>query len=335
MTKTEASTVVGYFPDMDAARRVAQTLVDSGFRRDQVELTSQEHLRHLHGTSYETQEGGVTGFFKRLFGADTDTRRYEEAIERGGAIITVHAGGLERERAAEIMNTMGAVDIDRQAEAWDGEPRQNTAGTAAREGQRIPVVEEELRIGKRQTQRGEVRIYSHVTEEPVEEQVRLREEHIHVDRRPANRDATAADLNRRDEVIEVTATSEEPVIDKRTRVVEEIVVGKETTERVETVRDTVRRTRVDVENLGRADAGIDDYREHFRSHYGHKADYATYEPAYRYGSQAAARDEYRNRRWDEVEPVIRRDYERHYPESRWEQMKDAVRHGWERVTGRR
>ncbi|MBL8211718.1 MAG: YsnF/AvaK domain-containing protein [Bryobacterales bacterium] len=335
MTHTEAATVVGYFPDMDAARRVAQTLVDSGFRRDQVELTSEEHLRHLHGSSYETQEGGVSGFFKRLFGADADTRRYEEAIHRGGAILTVHANGTEQDRAAEIMNTMGAVDIDRHAEAWDREPRQTIPGTASRDGQRIPVVEEELRIGKRQIQRGGVRIYSHVTEEPVEEQVRLREEHVHVDRRPANRDATPADLNRRDEVIEVTATSEEPVVDKRIRVVEEIVVGKETAERVETVRDTVRRTRVEVENLGKQDTGIDDYREHFRSHYGHKAEYDHYAPAYRYGSQLASREEYRNRRWDELEPVIRRDYERHYPESRWEQMKDAVRHGWERVTGHR
>lgn len=332
MTRTESSTVVGYFPDMDAARRVAQTLVDSGFRRDQVELTSQEHLRQLHGTSYETQEGGVTGFFKRLFGADADTRRYEEAIHRGGAILTVSASGQEQERAAEIMNTMGAVDIDRHAESWAKEHIEETA----RDGQRIPVVEEELRVGKRQIQRGGVRIYSRVTEEPIEEQVRLREEHVHVDRRPANREATAADLNRRDEVIEVTATSEEPVIDKRSRVVEEVVVGKETNERIETVRDTVRRTKVEVENLAAApNVGVPDFRNHFRTHYGSTGRYETYEPAYLYGSDLAQHDEYRNRRWEEIEPMVRRDYERYYPESRWEQMKDAVRHGWERVTERR
>ena len=52
--------------------------------------------------------------------------------------------------------------------------------------------------------------------------------------------------------IEVTETSEVPVISKEARVVEEVVVGKTATDRTETARDTVRRTDVDVELINAA-----------------------------------------------------------------------------------
>lgn len=48
---------------------------------------------------------------------------------------------------------------------------------------------------------------------------------------------------------EVRAAYSEVVVEKRARVVEEIVLKKDVTERVETIQGTVRRTRVDVEDL--------------------------------------------------------------------------------------
>ena len=50
----------------------------------------------------------------------------------------------------------------------------------------------------------------------------------------------------------VPRTGQVPVISKSARVVEEVVVGKKATDRTETVRDTLRRTEVDVENAGGA-----------------------------------------------------------------------------------
>jgi uncharacterized protein (TIGR02271 family) len=128
------------------------------------------------------------------------------------------------------------------------------AGAAARdawnrvEQARIPVVEEELKVGKRQVEGGGVRVKTNVTETPVEEQVNLREEHVRVERRPVDRPATAADMNeaQHGRTLEVREKSEEAVVSKDARVVEEVVVGKEATERTETVRDTVRKTDVDV-----------------------------------------------------------------------------------------
>jgi uncharacterized protein (TIGR02271 family) len=116
---------------------------------------------------------------------------------------------------------------------------------------RVPVVEEELKVGKREVERGGVRVQTNVEEKPVEQQVNLREEHVRVERRPVDRPATQADVNHalHGRTVEVREHAEQPVVQKEARVVEEVVVGKEATQRTETVRDTVRRTDVDVENV--------------------------------------------------------------------------------------
>ncbi len=118
----------------------------------------------------------------------------------------------------------------------------------AGEGVVIPVVEEELQVGKRQVERGGVRIASRVIERPVEQAVQLREEHVTVERRPVDRPMSEADSAAfREGAIEVTTTAEEPVVAKQARVVEEVVIGKEVEQRTETVQGTVRRTDVDIE----------------------------------------------------------------------------------------
>jgi hypothetical protein len=64
-------------------------------------------------------------------------------------------------------------------------------------------------------------------------------------------------------------------------------------------------------------------------------DYDYYQPAYRYGYDAAS--QYQDRSWTDVEKDLSRDwgtYE-HRGSSTWEQVKDAVRDAWDRVTGHR
>jgi uncharacterized protein (TIGR02271 family) len=104
---------------------------------------------------------------------------------------------------------------------------------------------------KREVGRGSVRVRSYVVEQPVQEQVHLREERVHVERRPVDRPADIAVGTAepfRERTIEVTATAEEPVVGKEARVKEEIVVSKDAEERTETVSDTVRRTEVEVDD---------------------------------------------------------------------------------------
>ncbi len=130
-------------------------------------------------------------------------------------------------------------------------PSAAAAGGAQAQGEvTLPVIEEEIRIGKREVERGGVRVSSHVTERPVEQTVTLREEQVNVERRPVDRAVTQADAAAMKEgTFEVTTMAEEAVVAKQARVVGEVVVSKDATERQETVRDTVRRTDVDVEQL--------------------------------------------------------------------------------------
>jgi stress response protein YsnF len=112
----------------------------------------------------------------------------------------------------------------------------------------IPIVEERMRIGKRETHAGRVRVRSYVVETPVEEQVRLREEHVHVERHAVDRPVTGSDADLfRERTIEAEESSEEAVVAKEVRVTGEVVVNKEVRERTETIRDSVRRTEVEVD----------------------------------------------------------------------------------------
>ena len=128
------------------------------------------------------------------------------------------------------------------------------AATGVRGGEEaIPIVEERLTVGKREVNRGRVRVRSYVVETPVQEQVALHQEHVEIERRSVDRPVTGADEALfRERTIEATESAEEAVVAKEARVVEELVVRKEAEERVQTVQDKVRRTEVEVEDDRRA-----------------------------------------------------------------------------------
>jgi hypothetical protein len=175
-----------------------------------------------------------------------------------------------------------------------------------------------------------------MTETPVEETVNLREERINVERRPVDRPASEADFAAFQEgTIELTEISEEAVIQKQARVVEEVEVGKQVGQRDETIRDTVRKTDVDVEPMGKAGDYDAEYRRDFESRYaGSGRQYEPYAPAYTYGTTLANDPRNRQREWKDVESDARRDWETR-GHGAWEEFKEAIRHGWDKVRGRR
>lgn len=348
--------VVGYFNDERSARAAYDDLIANGFTTDSVHLSSgRDYSGAATGGSGLTgrapaTEGGISGWFQSIFGSndyDTEASRYSEGTRRGGYVVAVDATDQTSDRAVDILNQYGAVDVDENA-AGSTDRSQDMRGTGASgtvqgEQKSIPVVREDLQVGKRAVQRGGVRVYTRPVEEPVEQQVRLREEHVVVDRQPVDRPVTDADQARmRDQTIEVIEMAEEPVVQKEARVVEEVRVGKQATERTETVRDTLHHTKVETEQVGagsgtRADSNYEsDFRRDFQSRYGTSgADYSSYAPSYQYGWTAANDARYRGKSWNEVESSLRNDYAQRYPESSWDRMKDAVRYGWEKVTGNR
>ena len=112
----------------------------------------------------------------------------------------------------------------------------------------IPVAEERLHVGKREVDHGRVRVRSYVVETPVSEQVSLREERVAVERRPVDRGIGSTEDAFRERTIEMEERSEEAVVSKEARVKEELVVKKEVEQHTETVSDTVRSTKVEVED---------------------------------------------------------------------------------------
>ena len=117
-------------------------------------------------------------------------------------------------------------------------------------------IEEELAVGKRKVASGGVRVTTSVSERPVEQTVTLREEQVEVERRPADRKLKPeeAEAAFQEKTVEMLGTSEELEVSKEARVVGEVSLGKQVEERKETVKDTVRRSQVEVEKIGRARA---------------------------------------------------------------------------------
>jgi uncharacterized protein (TIGR02271 family) len=106
----------------------------------------------------------------------------------------------------------------------------------------LEVVEEELDVATRQVERGRMRIYSKISERAVESQVSLRDETIRVQRWPVSREVSVADPDLfQERSYEMTEVDEEAVVHVRARVIEEVVIGKEVAEKIETIYQTLRR----------------------------------------------------------------------------------------------
>jgi uncharacterized protein (TIGR02271 family) len=313
-----------------------------------------------HATRYE---GAVTrGQHVVTLTADSlpEVERAADIVERYGPTdIDEHSDGVGKMGTAGAMlagsgSGMGSQSMSAQSSTLQSGSQglsssaslqRDTAMETNRTGstQSIPVVEEQLKVGKREVQRGGVRIFSRVVETPVNETVGLREEHVDVQRHRVDQPISPADASAfKEQTIEMRETAEEAVVEKSARIVEEVTVGKQVNERQEQIHDSVRHTEVDVQRLdggaARSDLRDDDsyFRNHFTSTYGASgASYDDYAPAYSYGSQMASSGRYTGRQWDDVESDLRTDWESRNSggASTWEKMKAAVRHGWDRMTG--
>jgi uncharacterized protein (TIGR02271 family) len=212
----------------------------------------------LAGAGVGAVAGGLIGGLTKMGVPEEEAHYYAEGVRRGGTLITVHARNDDAASCAErIMQSHGAVDIENRASTWR---QQGWGGRFSEEDQVLPVAEEQLAVGKRKVSQGRARIYSHVTETPVEETVQLREERARVERQRVDRPVQAGDSAFRERSVEVPESTEEPVVAKRGRVTEEVRVGKQSSQRQQTVRDTVRKSDVRVERERSAGGAGSAYR---------------------------------------------------------------------------
>jgi uncharacterized protein (TIGR02271 family) len=278
--------IVAVFDTQEAAQAARESLMSLGLPRERITVTDQgSSERTVH-----TQEarGGLWAHIKEMFMPDSDRYTIEESMRRGSCVLVATVEDDLADAAIERLDRAGAIDLaDREAQwraaGWNPDSSEaqpqttaerepiaeqdagsNVAGERAGEaalrargenvaGDTVPVVEERLRVGKREVNRGSVRVRSYIVEEPVHEEVRLREEHVDVERRPVDAPVrpvvkgSPGDLMQ-ERTIEVSETAEQAVVGKEARVTEEVVVSKTADERVEQIDDTVRRTEVEIED---------------------------------------------------------------------------------------
>lgn len=134
----------------------------------------------------------------------------------------------------------------------------------------VPVIKDDIQVGKRDVQEGTTRVQKRTVEKPVEENVRLRDEDVRVERREANRPVKDPDKAFQEQTIEMTETNEVPMVSKAARVMGGVALQKEVQQKKETVRDTVRKTEVEVIEGAKEQASIPDwptYESDFRNNY--------------------------------------------------------------------
>ena len=236
-------------------------------------------IRTVEGATQSTEQRTSTtedkGFWDSLgdfFFPDEDRYTYAEGLSRGGVLVTVTGlTAAHYDQVLDILDDEGTVDLAEREESWrsegwggyEGSPHATEARTvgssvsddgsyadtsAQADDESIPIVEERLRVGKRDTSHGRVRVRAYTVEEPVSETVNLREDRIELERRPVDRAVTDADTAFRDRTVEAEEYVEEAVVSKEARVVEEVSLRKTSDTRQETVTDSVRHTEVEIDD---------------------------------------------------------------------------------------
>jgi uncharacterized protein (TIGR02271 family) len=242
--------VVGLFEALNDAQSAMQELQQAGF-----------------GDNVTFVRGHESGLQDRLISAgipEQDAMIYADGVQSGGGLLMLQAlSNRQSAQAADILDRYNVVDISGRTANYN--PQMTTRDTR-RTGMtnmykggetKIPIIEEELRIGKREVEQGGVRVNTRVEEVPVNEQVTLREETVDVHRKPVDRPVSDADLaNLQQGSFEVREHDEQAVVEKQARVVEEVHVKKNVQERTENIQDTVRRTDVDVDQLSTQERSV-------------------------------------------------------------------------------
>jgi uncharacterized protein (TIGR02271 family) len=251
------------------AKQAIDALERSGFDRAEMHSISKADVNAIEAAGHKAVK--EPGFWQRLLGEDVveyEGQVYGRAVDGGGTVLTVRVPDADAPRAIEILHRIQPVDIEHRAaqlglvtaavEKPVVAPAAVPVATAvAKTGaateatdQVLRLAEEQLQVGKEQVEAGTTRVRRYVVEKPVEAQVTLHEEHAAVVRRAVADPTYVGDVDWDDKTIVVTETAEKAIVNKVSRIAEEVVIRREGSDRVQTIRDTVRKQQVDVQPAG-------------------------------------------------------------------------------------
>jgi uncharacterized protein (TIGR02271 family) len=320
-------TVVGLFDDRTEAMRAYTALVSEGYAKADLDiLTSDDQddrpkLEHM-----------------REWVPEPDVNIYLEGVRQNGTLITANVADSAATRAAEIMSGYDMVNIKNRATELQKGNKSLSLLDPAKSDNVLEVVEEELQVGKEKVERGRMRMYTVQSERNVTQDVGLRDETLRVHRRPASRAVTVNPDLFKERSFEMVEMDEIAKVGKTARVIEEVSLGKEVAEKVETIKETLRRQDVEVEEVP-AVRPLREYESDFRSFYTNNlaksgATFDNLAPAFHFGYGLATKEPFRSSPWAAVEADSRRIWEEKNPGT-WDKNKAVIKYAWERVRNAR
>jgi uncharacterized protein (TIGR02271 family) len=363
-------TVIGLFDRAEEAKRAYSALISEGYARADLDILTNDDrddvpkLDRMHSwvpqPDLDVYLNGV-----RDGGTIVTANVGDSAVARAASIlgsfdmvnISSRANDLSRKTS-----TAGAADTGRTTMGRAADAGRSAAGTAADASRGVmprqtpvppkmmpterglsdpvgndnvlEVVEEDLSVGKEAIERGRMRIYNVVTEREVEQDIALKDETIRVQRRPVGRSIEVNDDLFKPRSFEMVEIDEIANVKKTARVIEEVTLGKDVVDKIQTIKEKLRHQDVKVEEIPAA-RPYESYQNDFRGFYDKQlaksgVSYDSLTPAFRFGHNLATREPFRSSPWTTVEGDARRIWEEKNPGT-WDQNKPVVKYAWEAV----
>jgi hypothetical protein len=345
-------TLVAVFDNRDDAKQAMDELLASSFTSTNVRMSQNDQAGTtgtLAGTPTHAAVSNdddsiatsIRNFFSDIFGSDDSVhaQRYSSAVTAGQYVLTVGpVSEPEVERAADIVERFGPIDIDEESSGAEYGSVEGSLGT-----------DQIMRRDSASLQGGQAQSLSFQNDDrqPFQQgnlndavpmggtyQEPMGDGNLSGRLSPSTagmsmQDGTqGASLQRADTT---SGTSFAPTEIKRPGV---RVFARDPGDTGTGIRTSGGIGSMGVDAQRQADNDTA-FRSHWSSTYGNDSgNYDEYAPAYSYGSTLASDDKYRGRSWDDAESDIRSDWETRHADttSTWDKMKAAVRHGWDRMT---
>ena len=272
--------IVTLFDSAIQAEAAKRNLVKAGFSDRDISLISGERLQE------EGHSIRHPSIWQRLFGHSVDKEQadvYTRAMDKGGVVLTIRTEEEKLARAMTILHSHDSVDVPSrmQSSVENGttapginpttagkqfagetndrqvEPRRTSLTGDESEADILRLAEEQVEVGKRLVSEGSTRVRRYTVTDTVSEDISLHEQHAAIFRRPVNESGSPTHVDWSEKTVEVEETHEQPVINKTAEIIEEVVLRKETSDRVETINDSVRRQEVDIDHASTDPLGAD------------------------------------------------------------------------------
>lgn len=120
-------TLTAFFDSRSEANTAVESLVAAGIMRSHITIVPGNESGATTATSTTTSydrdrdEGGFWASLKDLFLPDEDRYTYAEGLNRGGVIVTAKVDDSHADRAADILEEHGSVDLDDRETSWRSE----------------------------------------------------------------------------------------------------------------------------------------------------------------------------------------------------------------------